>query len=651
MVRLSYDIPFVFGEVALTNDVAVVVMDEAAHEALGQDYSEKSQKWDRRLHARLLRRLQADGCRTVVLDLLFRPLEEIPGEDGQLLSALSQTSSAFIAAIVEESNLPGVEGVQVILPREDYIEAVGEDHWGLASVRPDADMVVRRHDFETAQVPSLARIAAAAVGSRVPGLIDPGQPQRWIRYYGPFGSADSPFERLSYHVALDKGPGYFRDKIVFVGGYPRTGFPGDEVDEFRVPYTRWDGRSAAGVEILATIFLNLVREDWLTRWAPAREALALIFAGLFLGSTLVPLRPGWAVLAGLAASATVSVLGIWWVWSNQTWFTWVIIAGAQVPVAVLWSVVAYTRRVSVENRVLETEAVGGRAAGTPTVVMPPFPERPTESGLPFVPDYHLLSQVGDGAYGEVWLARDAVGVLRAVKVVYRARLPKPDIYEREFRGMSNYMPLSLNHPALLHVVHAGRNDAAGYYYCVMEAGDDEVSGAQINPASYRPKDLGKELGRRGRFPVHESAHLALQLASALEFLHNKGLIHRDIKPSNIIFVNGCPKLADIGLVSHFNSESKDQPSNVGTLVYMAPEGPKSPAADVYGLGKVIYEMCTGLDPRQFPEIPVDLLDQPDADAFNRLNRILLTCCDPDSRKRYPSGKELRETLEAFLSQR
>src|SRR5207247_4228470 len=105
------------------------------------------------------------------------------------------------------------------------------------------------------------------------------------------------------------------------------------------------------------------------------------------------------------------------------------------------------------------------------------------------------------------------------------------------------------HPGLVHILHAGRNDEAGYYYCIMEAGDDELAGQAINPETYSPRNLAKDLRKRGKIPVAECVSMTLSLADALDFLHQQRLIHRDIKPSNIIFVNGVPKLADIGLVS------------------------------------------------------------------------------------------------------
>src|SRR5437762_12340571 len=122
------------------------------------------------------------------------------------------------------------------------------------------------------------------------------------------------------------------------------------------------------------------------------------------------------------------------------------------------------------------------------------------------------------------------------------------------------------------------------------------------PDRYAPRTLSHDLTKRRRLPIGECVRNGAAIASALGFLHRHKLIHRDIKPSNIIFVNGVPKLADIGLVADL-SEAK---SFVGTLGYIPPEGPGKPQADLYSLGKVLYEMSTGKDRQDFPQLPANL---------------------------------------------
>jgi serine/threonine protein kinase len=144
-------------------------------------------------------------------------------------------------------------------------------------------------------------------------------------------------------------------------------------------------------------------------------------------------------------------------------------------------------------------------------------------------------------------------------------------------------------------------------------------------------------------PPQECLQLGLALASALEQLHRQQLVHRDIKPANIIYVNGAPKFADIGLVTEVSTAAGDV-SNVGTEGYVSPEGPGTAAADVYSLGKVLYEACMGRDRRLFPEVPTTVLEQPDDSLLRRLNEIICRACESDPHERYQSALELHAAL-------
>src|SRR6266545_3344663 len=91
--------------------------------------------------------------------------------------------------------------------------------------------------------------------------------------------------------------------------------------------------------------------------------------------------------------------------------------------------------------------------------------------LPAIPDHELIRLIGRGSYGQVWLARNAVGTLRAIKVVYRKTFNTDRPYEREFSGIKKFEPISRSHESLIDVLHVGRNDGAGYFYYVMELAD------------------------------------------------------------------------------------------------------------------------------------------------------------------------------------
>jgi serine/threonine protein kinase len=258
-----------------------------------------------------------------------------------------------------------------------------------------------------------------------------------------------------------------------------------------------------------------------------------------------------------------------------------------------------------------------------------LPEQP-----PAVPDHELLRCIGRGSYGEVWLARNVLGELRAVKIIHRDRFEHDRPYEREFEGIRKFEPISRLHDSQVDILHVGRNDEAGYFYYVMELADDANVGrasslsrsferleqaekpsgndGTLLPSEtgkmpillYSPRTLSSELHRRGPLPPDECVRLGLALGTALRHLHEHGLVHRDVKPSNIIFVGGVPKLADIGLVASMDATL----TFVGTSGFLPPEGPGTPQADLYSLGKVLYEASTGRDRTEFPKLPPELLE-------------------------------------------
>jgi len=257
-----------------------------------------------------------------------------------------------------------------------------------------------------------------------------------------------------------------------------------------------------------------------------------------------------------------------------------------------------------------------------------------------VPDYELLRRIGGGAYGEVWLARSkATGILRAAKIVWRHTFDDDRPFQREFEGIQRFERISREHPSQLSLFHIGRNDGAGYFYYVMELADNFGTAADYVPYTLRA-DLGK-----GRLLPSRVLEIGLALAEALSHLHQNGLVHRDVKPSNVIFVNGRPKLADIGLVT----DASDTRSIVGTEGYLAPEGPGTPQADIFALGKVLYEAVTGLDRRSFPELPQELKDWPDAAHVLEINEVILRSCDPSVAQRYAACDQIRADLDLIQS--
>jgi WD40 repeat protein len=288
-----------------------------------------------------------------------------------------------------------------------------------------------------------------------------------------------------------------------------------------------------------------------------------------------------------------------------------------------------------------------------------------ESNLkpPPIPDHELLRLIGRGSYGEVWLARSVMGTFRAVKIVHRAAFESERPYEREFAGIQKFEPISRTHDGLVQVLHVGRNEAAGCFYYVMELADADgergiggrgagenfplSTSLPFSPAGYAPRTLRSDIITHHTLPLDQLLPLSLALTSALGHLHERGLIHRDLKPSNIIFVNRRPKLADIGLVAGLGEAR----SFVGTEGFVPPEGPGTVQADLYGLGKVLYEASTGKDRLSFPEVPSEWLDGAVGKALFEFHEIVLKACEGQMSRRYQSAAEMQADLAHLQSGR
>ena len=263
-----------------------------------------------------------------------------------------------------------------------------------------------------------------------------------------------------------------------------------------------------------------------------------------------------------------------------------------------------------------------------------------EPGLrPEVPGYEILHRIGMGACGEVWLVRNAFGTLRAAKVVRRARFEDDLPYEREFDGVRRYEPVSLTHEGLIPILHVGRDDAACVFYYIMELADADGD-EPMEATAYRPHTLAGELEQRGRLPLPDCLDWGLRLAAALDHLHQRRLVHRDVKPANILFVGGRPRLADVGLVT----ESDSSESYVGTTGYIPREGPGAFRADVFGLGKVLYQMLEGRSCEEYPAATTDTLVSGEAMRRAEFWKVIEKACEKDCRKRHASAGALRDEL-------
>ena len=207
--------------------------------------------------------------------------------------------------------------------------------------------------------------------------------------------------------------------------------------------------------------------------------------------------------------------------------------------------------------------------------------------------YRILSKLGEGGMGAVYLAEDVVLSRRvAVKVPRFSASEGRGVVERFQREART--AASIDHPNICAVFDFG--EVNGLHYLVMHF----IEG--------RP--LSELIDEDKPWPPARAAALVRQLALAMEVLHQRGLIHRDLKPGNVLLrPNGEPVLMDFGLARSFTNQNQRMTQTgaaLGTLPYMAPEQllgevkAIGPATDVYEMGVILYELLTGSLPFEGP---------------------------------------------------
>lgn len=364
---LSYDLPFAARPVRVPEEAVVVFMDDVSHEKLNQPYTEP---WDRSWHARLLDRLREDGAKAAVFDIVFSDPGKDPEKDKQLAKAMKDFGKAIIAAdwvAVDEGQSGGKQGIagsKTILPHEMFLDAAAGV--GTSEMNPSSDLFVRQHFPGSPDdvISSLSWAVAEFLGAEITKTnhADLKFRTRWVNYYGPPGALKhvSFYKAVTTNEAERVERGFFRDKVVFVGAKIVTYSSGQRKDEYRSPYSLWtEGVTGKqhympGVEIQATVALNLVRGDWITRVPYLTDLWWLVMlSGLVVGFVLPKLRPVSAAVAGVAGIVVVTFVAYRLFADSRTWFSWFIIAGVQIPATAIWSIVFNSINLYVQGRLME----------------------------------------------------------------------------------------------------------------------------------------------------------------------------------------------------------------------------------------------------------------------------------------------------------
>ena len=262
--------------------------------------------------------------------------------------------------------------------------------------------------------------------------------------------------------------------------------------------------------------------------------------------------------------------------------------------------------------------------------------------------YELIEEIGRGGMGVVYRAQQK-GLNRqvAIKMILRERLIS-EADKKRFLAEAE-ATARLQHPGIVPVYEVG--DFNGVPYFTMQLVEGETLAKKLNS---------------GPLPHREVARIVREIALALHFAHNKGLIHRDVKPSNILVSRDqSVKLTDFGLAKVLGEEQQLTRTGaiLGTPNYMSPEqaagrGNLGVGSDIYSLGAVLYHALTGRPPF-LADSPVEMalkiieydppaprLIEPRIDRD--LDMVVIRCLQKPSDLRYPSALELAGDLDRFL---
>ena len=265
-------------------------------------------------------------------------------------------------------------------------------------------------------------------------------------------------------------------------------------------------------------------------------------------------------------------------------------------------------------------------------------------GFPWPAGFTVSRLLAQGPGGVVALAEDRDGVWTVLKLLRLIEGRDADAALLRHRSL---LELTAQ-PGLLPMLGCGLTKDRLWLWESLRPVDDVSGGLLEEAVSYHPENLRELLIRDGPMAVVKVAGIGRQVLTGLAVLHGAGLVHRDVKPANFFVLGGRVVLGDYGLVA-----PPGEPFDFsGTEGFVPPEGGADQPADLFALGKALYELWTGNDRLEFPSIPRKLTDAADwKDGASLLNEVLLRACSGRSVERYVEVDQFDADLASVVAGR